>query len=307
MNEPLLTTPDGGQTAAAGALVRDGTDASFLEDVIEASREVPIVVDLWAPWCGPCRTLSPVIEKAVTHAKGAVRLVKVNVDENPVLARGLRAQSIPAVYAFKDGQPVDGFVGALPESQVRAFIQGLAGDPGPSPAEALLEEAEARREAGDLAGAANLYGQALKLDSGNPKALAGLAQSYLAGGDVERARQTLTLVAPGHANDAAVRSAQAALALQDAAGGAAADTAGLDARLAANADDHEARYDLAVAHTAAGRNEQAVEALLEIIRRSRTWNDEAARKQLLTLFDALGPLDALTREGRRRLSSLLFT
>ena len=305
MNEPMLTTP--GTAPAAAVLIRDGTDASFMKDVIEASSEVPVVVDLWAPWCGPCRTLSPVIEKAVTDAKGAVRLVKVNVDENPVLARELRVQSIPAVYAFKDGQPVDGFVGALPESQVRAFVQGLAGEPGPSPAEAFLEGAEAAREAGDLAAAANQYGQALKLEPGNPKALGGLAQCYLADGDADRARQTLALVPPDHGNDPAVRSAQAALALHEAAGGVAADTAALDARLAANADDHQARYDLAVAYAAAGRSEQAIEALLEILRRNRTWNDEAARKQLLTLFEALGPQDPLTREGRRRLSSLLFT
>ncbi|MBM3508005.1 MAG: co-chaperone YbbN [Alphaproteobacteria bacterium] len=290
---------------AASDLIKDGSDATFVEDVLKASREVPVIVDLWAPWCGPCKTLGPIIEKAVIAARGAVRLVKVNVDENPQLSRQLRVQSIPAVYAFKDGQPVDGFIGALPESQVKAFIEGLVGELGPGPVDELLAEAQAARDAGDLSTAAMLYGELVKVDPGNVAALAGLAQLYLDAGDADRATQTLKLVPPDKASDGAMRAVEAALKLA-AAAKPAGETQVLEARVAANPADHQARFDLAVALAAAGRREEAVDHLLEIVRKNRGWNDDAARKQLLTLFDAFGPKDEVTVSGRQRLSALLF-
>ncbi len=291
--------------SSGDGLIKDGTDASFVEDVINASREVPVIIDLWAPWCGPCKTLGPIIEKAVLAARGAVKLVKVNVDENPQLSRQLRVQSIPAVYAFKDGQPIDGFVGALPESQVKAFVEGLTGDLGPGPIEELLAEAQAAREAGDLGTAAGIYVEIAKVDPGNVTALVGLAQIYLDSGEPERAADMLKLVPPDKASDPAVRAVEAALKLT-AQAKPADETAALEAKVAANGADHQARFDLAVALAAAGRREDAIDHLLEIIRKNRAWNDDAARKQLLTFFEAFGPKDDATMSGRRRLSALLF-
>ena len=307
MNDPLIlgqpaATPNGGN----GGAVKDATDATFVADVLDASRETPVIVDLWAPWCGPCKTLGPALENAVAAAKGAVILVKINVDENPEIKRQMQVQSIPAVYAFKDGQPVDGFLGAVPESQVKEFVQRLAGDAAASTSEALIAEADAAREAGDAAAAAALYGQVLRAEGGHPQALAGLARCYIHAGDLDRARQTLEMVPPAKSGDVAVRGAQAELSL---AGTAAPETgiSELEARIAANANDHPARFDLAGAYAAAGRRADAVDQLLEIITRERSWNDDAARKQLVTLFDAYGPTDEVTRDGRRRLSSLLFS
>ncbi|MDA0654589.1 MAG: co-chaperone YbbN [Proteobacteria bacterium] len=289
------------------ALIKDGTDASFEADVLAASREVPVIIDLWAPWCGPCRTLGPTLEKTVTAANGAVRLVKINVDENPVIASQLRVQSIPAVYAFKDGQPVDGFLGAVPESQVQQFVQRLAAASGPTKLDMLLDEAEAAREDGDAAAADALFGQALKSDSGNARAPAGLAQCYLDGGDLVRARETLDLVPPAKAGEAPVRSARAALELKEiAAAPVAGGSAELEAKVAANANDHQARFDLSMQYANAGRRMDAVDQLLEIVSRDRAWNDEAARKQLVNLFEVFGPKDEATTDGRRRLSSILF-
>ena len=284
----------------------DVTDATFETEVLARSMSVPVVVDLWAPWCGPCKTLGPILEKTVLAAKGAVKLVKINVDENPRLSAQLRVQSIPAVYAFSKGQPVDGFIGALPESQVRAFVQGLIGELGPAPTDELIAEAQAARAEADLGTAAAIYAEVVKQEPSNVAALAGLAQVYLDSGDIERAEQTLALVPPDKVGDGAVRAVQAAITLR-----AQAKPAGETDRLAGLLDedpnDHQARYDLAVALAAADRKAEAIDHLLEIIKRNRTWNEDAARKQLLTLFDALGFKDELAQSGRRRLSALLFT
>ncbi len=302
---PAAAAPARAPAPAPDGLIKDGSDATFVDDVLTASRDVPVIVDLWAPWCGPCKTLGPIIEKAVLAARGAVKLVKINVDENPQLSRQLRVQSIPAVYAFKDGQPIDGFVGALPESQVKAFVEGLTGDLGPGPIEELLAEATAARDAGDVGGAAAIYGEIAKADPGNVPALTGLAQIYLDAGHADRATETLKLVPPDKAADPAVRAIEAALQLS-AQAKPADETAALEARVAANSTDHQARFDLAVALAAAGRREDAVDHLLEIVRKNRGWNDDAPRKQLLTFFEAFGPKDDATVSGRRRLSALLF-
>ncbi len=296
--------------AAGGAAVKDVSLETFAADVLEASREVPDIVEFWAPWCGPCKQLGPALEKVVAEAKGAVRLVKVNIDENQEIARQLRIQSIPTVYAFKDGQPVDGFMGAIPESQLRAFIAQLLGGAAggidhPDHAEEMLAVADAAFAAGDLGQAAQAYGHVLQDDPGHPRAVAGLARCYLASGDVERARTTLGLVRPDAAQDDAIRTVEAELRLKEQAA-KTGDAAALRARLAADANDHQARFDLALALDAQGARDGAIEELLELIRRDRKWNDEAARKHLVTLFEAMGPADPRTLAARRRLSSLLF-
>jgi len=286
-------------------LVIDTTTQTFAKDVIESSRRQPVLVDFWAPWCGPCRTLSPIIEKAVRAAKGAVRLVKMDIDAHPAIAGQLGIQSIPAVIAFANGQPVDGFIGALPESQVKAFIDRVAGPQGPSETEELIEEAEASFSDGDVAGAAERFGAALKLEPQSVPAILGLARAYLAGKDLAQAGKTLAMLPESAAGDpkvAAVR-AQLELATQAAALG---DTGPLEARIAANPADHQARFDLAVLLNSNGDRAGAVEQLLEIHRRERNWSEEKARKQLLQFFEAWGPMDEATLTGRRRLSSMLF-
>ena len=302
--EPII-----GEMAAPADAVKDGDTASFAVDVIEASREVPIIVDFWAPWCGPCKTLGPTIEKAVRAASGQVKLVKINVDENQQLAQQLRVQSIPAVFAFKDGQPVDGFVGNQAESQVNAFIQRLTGDAGPSPIEKAVEQGEAALTAGDMDEAANIFGQVLRADGENASAVAGLCQCLIEGGDLEDARAMLDGLEGPLASDPAVQSVRASLELAEQSMGAgdAGEMAEFTARLEANGNDHEARMELSKALLAAGQREEAVEQLLEAIRRDRAWNEEAARKQLLTLFEAFGHTDELTVSARRQLSSILFS
>jgi len=292
---------------AGGAdLVKDASTASFAKDVIEASKSALVVVDFWAPWCGPCRQLTPTIEKVVRSYGGKVRLVKINVDENQALAGQLRVQSIPTVYAFRDGKVVDGFMGALPEGQLRTFMdRALGGDAG-TPIDDALAEADAAFEAGDLQGAAEIYAAVLQEDQQNAAALAGLARCYLKSGDLERAEQTIALVPPDKARSSAVEGVRAALELAR-KGEETGDTGDLEARVKANAADHQARYDLAVALAAKGRKAEAVDHLLEIVRRQRTWNEEAARKQLVQFFEAWGPKDAATIEGRKRLSSVLFS
>lgn len=284
-------------------IIKDATDASFMADVIEASRTTPVIVDFWATWCGPCRQISPALEKAVTAAKGAVKLVKVDIDKNPAYANQLRVQSIPAVFAFVDGRPVDGFMGAVPESQIKAFVAGLAKKNGGSPIDDLLDMARESIELGDVGGAAQAYAQVLQMDPQHPKAIGGMARLYQQAGDLERAREVLEM-APPDAKDPDIDSVRAALAL---AAEAPSETAEFERRLETDPDDHAARLELAKAMAASGRMAQAVDELIEIIRRDRTWNDEAARKQLLTVFEAAGPMSDVAKQGRRKLSALLFS
>lgn len=295
--DPSLTTPPD--------LIKDGTDATFMQDVVEASKHQPVIVDFWATWCGPCRTLGPALEKAVRAAKGAVKMVKIDVDANPAYAGQLRVQSIPTVYAFVNGQPVDGFQGAVPESQIKAFIDKLTGGEGVNTdVEQLLSLGEESLTLNDLGGAAQAFAHVLTMEADNQKAIAGMARVYLAEGDAEQAMQTIAM-APADSTDPAVQAVRAQLALASAAPTGA--TAELEARLAADKTDHEARFDLAQALASAGDLKGAVDHLLTIVQADREWNEQAARKQLLTVFEAAGPTSEVARDGRRRLSSILFS
>jgi putative thioredoxin len=304
-----MTMPESGAAAAGanGALIKDTTTQAFAKDVLEASRSQPVLVDFWAPWCGPCKTLSPIIEKAVTDAKGAVRLVKMNIDDHPSVAGQLGIQSIPAVIAFQNGQPVDGFVGALPESQVKAFIERLAGPAGPSQTEALIEEGNRLLAEKDVAGAADHFAAALAETPQSVGALVGLASCQMAMNDLDAARRTLAAVPEKEAGAPEVVTLRAKLDLAAQTGGDLGDPAALEARIAANPKDHQARFDLALIENARGNREAAIDSLLEIVRRERSWNEEKARKQLVTFFEAWGPTDEATLSGRRRLSSVLFS
>jgi putative thioredoxin len=289
----------------ADDLVVDTTTQTFAKDVLEESRTRPVLVDFWAPWCGPCKTLGPIIEKAVRAAKGAVRLVKMNIDEHPAVAGQLGIQSIPAVIAFSKGQPVDGFVGALPESQVKAFIERVAGPVGPSEAEALVAEGEALLEAGDAAGGGEMFAAALKAEPESVPAVAGLARALLAAGEVERATQTLDMLPASAANDPRVVAVRAQIEIRNQAA-ALGDRSALEAKVAADPADLQSRFDLALLLNVEGDREGAADRLLEIVRKNRSWEDEKARKQLLQFFEAWGPMDEATRSGRRQLSSILF-
>lgn len=297
-----------GETAGQPApdLIKDATDASFPADVLDASRDTPVIVDFWATWCGPCRQLGPALEKAVLAAKGKVRLVKVDIDKNPAYAGQLRVQSIPAVFAFVDGRPVDGFMGALPDSQVKAFVDKLAKlakTGGASPVDEMLDMARESLELGDTGGAAQAYAAVLQADPANLKALGGLAKVYLASGDAERANEVLAM-APKGASDPDLDSVRAALAL---AAEAPADTSEFERKLALNPGDLDARFELAKALAGQQKLALAADHLLGIIETDRDWNEGAARKQLLTVFEAAGPMSDVAKNGRRRLSSILFS
>ena len=298
--DPTLTPGHSGDD-----LIKEGTDASFMTDVIEASKHQPVIVDFWATWCGPCRTLGPALEKNVRAAKGAVKMVKIDVDANPAYAGQLRVQSIPTVYAFVDGQPVDGFQGAIPDSQIKAFIDKLTGGQGGSTETAqLLELGEESLGLNDFGGAAQAFAHVLSIEPENEKAIAGMARVYLASGDAEQAAQTIAM-APQDSKEPAVQSVRAQLAL--AAKAPTGASAELEAKVAADPDDHQARFDLAEAQSAAGDFKGAVDHLLHIIQADREWNDQAARKQLLVIFDAAGVSSDVAKDGRRRLSSILFS
>ena len=289
----------------ADGLVKDTTTQGFMKDVIEESRRQPVLVDFWAEWCGPCKQLGPVLEKAVNGAKGKVKLVKMDIDKHPSIPGQLGIQSIPAVFAFVNGQPVDGFLGALPESQVMAFIERVTKDRVGGEEQDLLKTADEALAKGDAAGAADLYAQVLAQDSGNIGALAGLARSYVSTGAIEQAKQTLALVPEAKASDPAVAAARAALEIAEQAQ-SVGPIAELEQKVAANPLDHQARFDLAVALNSKGRRQEAVDNLLAIVKRDRKWNDDGARKQLVQFFEAWGPTDEATVDGRKRLSSVLF-
>lgn len=301
------TLAAGGAPAGdTGSLIKDTTTASFRQDVIAESMHRPVLVDFWAPWCGPCKQLTPILEKAVQSAGGKVKLVKMNIDEHPQIAGQLGIQSIPAVIAFHKGQPLDGFMGALPESQVKAFIERLVGPLGPTAVEDLMAEAKAAAQEGDTDAAAEIYSAVLAQEPGHAGAIAALAELVLDRGDVEAARQFLDSAPPEAAKDPAVASVRAKIELAEQAA-SLGDLGALQRQVEEDPADHQARFDLAVGLSARGRQEDAVNHLIEIVRRDRGWNDDAARKQLLQLFEAWGPMDPMTIRGRRKLSSLMFS
>ena len=285
-------------------LIKDATTASFSADVITESARQPVLVDFWAPWCEPCKQLAPILEKTVKAAGGKVKLVKMNIDEHPEIPGRLGVRSIPAVIAFQRGQPVDGFMGALPEREVKGFIERLAG-PIEDDADRLAE-AEALAAAGDGEGAAELYAAILAEKPGDPAAVAGFAKFFIAAGEIESAKKVLASVAAGGERDTAIIAAKAALDLAEQAA-AVGDSSELEQRIAANPEDHQARFDFAILLNAQNRREEAAAELLAIIKRDRAWNDDGARKQLLQFFDAWGPMDPATVSARKKLSTLLFS
>jgi putative thioredoxin len=299
----------GATPQAAPDLIKETTTQTFVKDVIEESKRQPVLIDFWAEWCGPCRQLTPLLEKAVRAAKGKVKLVKMNIDHHPSIPGQMGIQSIPAVIAFVDGRPADGFMGAIPESQVNAFIDKLSkGVPGagePNIAE-ILKEAETLLAEGDPASAAQIYAEALSVDATNIAALAGLAKCYVTTGAVDQAKQTLAMVPESRRNDAAVKAVQAAIDLSEQAK-SVGPVGELERKIAANPLDHQARFDLATALNAMGKRNEATTHLLEIVKRDRKWNDDGARKQLVQFFEAWGGTDEATVEGRKRLSTILFS
>jgi putative thioredoxin len=297
---------DIGGGPAAADVVKDTTTQGFVKDVIEESKRQPVLVDFWAPWCGPCKQLTPILEKAVKAAKGKVKLVKMDIDKDPAIPGQMGIQSIPAVIAFSNGQPVDGFMGALPESQVVAFLERLTKGKIGSEEKDLLKLADEALAAGNAAEAADIYAQVLAQDSGNVAALAGLARCYVETGNIEQAKKTLALVPEAKINEAPVAAARAAIDLAEKAK-AVGPLDQLEKKVAADPLDHQARFDLATALNAAGKRTEAANHLLDIVKRDRKWNEDGARKQLVQFFEAWGPADEATMEGRKRLSSILFS
>jgi putative thioredoxin len=301
----ICMVQDGGATLTADGLVKDTTTQSFKKDVIDESRQQPVLVDFWAPWCGPCKQLTPLLENLVRAAKGKVKLCKMNIDEHPTIAGQMGIQSIPAIIAFVNGQPADGFLGALPEGQITAFIERLTQSKLGGEQLDLLKAADAALVEGGAAGAAQIYAQVLAQDAANIHALSGLARCYVETGALEQAKQTLAMVPASKHHEAPVAAARAALEIAEQAA-ALGPIADLEKRVAENPLDHQARFDLALALNAKGRRIETVDHLLDIVRRDRKWNDDGARKQLVQLFEAWGPTDEATIAGRRRLSSILF-
>ena len=296
----------GAMTSAAETAVIDTTTEGFLKDVIEESKRQPVLVDFWAPWCGPCKQLTPILEKAVKATKGKVRLAKMDIDKHPEIPGQMGIQSIPAVIAFANGQPVDGFMGALPESQVIAFLERVTKGKASPEEKDLLKEADAALVAGNATGAADLYGQLLKDDGGNVAALAGLARCYVQTGALDQAKQTIAMVPEAKRNDAAVAAARAAIEVAEQAK-SVGPIDELEKKVAADPFDYQARFDLAAALNAKGKRAEAADHLIAIVKRDRKWNEDGARKQLVQFFEAWGPTDPATIDGRKRLSSILFS
>jgi putative thioredoxin len=301
----------GGPAPAAGSVIKESNTENFVADVIDASHDAPVIVDFWAPWCGPCKQLTPTLEKVVREARGAVRLVKINTDENQELAAQMRVQSIPSVFGFVKGRPVGAFSGAQPESQVKSFVQRLVqsagGQIGPSPVEQALEQAEEALARNDPGTASAIFAQVMAHDPKNAAAIAGLAKCHIDAGNFAEAKKVLERATGELTNNATIAAARTALELAEQSKQSASQTSEFRQRLEQNPNDHQARLDLAMALYGGGQRDAAIDELLEIIRRDRRWNDEAARKQLVKLFEALGATDPLTISARRRLSSLLFS
>ena len=298
--------------AVPADLIKDSDQTKFAKDVLEASRTVPVIVDFWAPWCGPCKTLQPMIEKVVREAKGAVKLVKIDIDKNQMLAQQLRIQSIPAVYAFFGGRPVDGFMGAVPESQVREFVNrlvqatgGAAGD-GADDLAAALEHAKQAVAENDFALASQIYNEVLEVAPDNLAALVGLARCHVQAGNLDQAKVVLAKVPAKDKTNAEIAAVQASIDLAEQAK-AAGPVGDLKAKAAADPKDFQARLDLALAYWAGGQRKEAIDELLVMIKLDRNWNEAAARQQLLKFFEALGFTDPLAVDGRKRLSTILFS
>ena len=303
----ILENAGAAAAPAPEGLIKETTTQGFMKDVIEESKRQPVLIDFWAPWCGPCKQLTPILEKVVKNAKGKVKLVKMNIDDHPAIPGQMGIQSIPAVIAFVNGQPSDGFMGAQPEAQINAFIERLTkGAAGGNETQELMKSAEAALAEGDSQGAIEIYEHILGEDAANIQALAGLARCHVAANNIEKAKQILTQVPEAKRNDAAVAAVRAAIEVAEQAS-SVGPIGELEQKVAATPLDHQARFDLAVALNAAGKRPEAVEQLMAIVKRDRKWNEDGARKQLVQFFDAWGPTDEATLNGRRKLSSILFS